>query len=52
MTYGERTDITDERCHCRDDDHDPEFCCNCGHFHPVGTPHPDGPCGNYLCCQP
>lgn len=49
-------DIVREHCtHERGDDHeehDPEYCCGCFHFHARGTecPRRGEPCGDYRCC--
>lgn len=36
------------RC-CCGEEHSPEICCACGHFH-EGGPCPSTPCGDYRCC--
>lgn len=36
------------RC-CCGDEHGPDFCCGCGHFHDGGGC-PQSPCGDYRCC--
>lgn len=36
------------RC-CCGEEHSPEICCACGHFH-NGEGCPPGPCGDYRCC--
>lgn len=36
------------RC-CCGEEHSPEICCGCGHFHSGGEC-PQEPCGDYRCC--
>jgi hypothetical protein len=36
------------RC-CCGEEHSPDICCACGHFHD-GESCPQAPCGDYRCC--
>jgi hypothetical protein len=44
----------DTRTHCEHDgdEHDPDYCCGCAHFHLrwIECPTRGEPCGDYRCC--
>lgn len=35
---------------CCGESHDPEYCCDCGHYHGTRGACLQSPCGDYRCC--